>query len=84
MFWDDIVGPVEADDERQITVADDWQLQRLARSSLLLVLLVTLTSEVHIYRCVQINSHLETPKDIATKSEVWHLRDTASDSDSDE
>jgi len=27
------VGSVEADDERQIAVADDWQLQRLARSS---------------------------------------------------
>jgi len=27
------VGSVEADDERQITVADDWQLQRLAHSS---------------------------------------------------
>ena len=27
MFWDDIVGSVEADDERQIAVADDWQLQ---------------------------------------------------------
>jgi len=33
MFWDDIVGSVEADDERQIAVADDWQLQRLANSS---------------------------------------------------
>ena len=33
MCWDDIVGSVEADDERQITVADDWQLQRLAHSS---------------------------------------------------
>jgi len=28
------VGSVEADDERQIAVADDWQLQRLAHSSL--------------------------------------------------
>ena len=27
------MGSVEADDERQIAVADDWQLQRLARSS---------------------------------------------------
>jgi len=27
------VGSVEADDERQIAVADDWQLQRLAHSS---------------------------------------------------
>ena len=27
------VGSVEAGDERQIAVADDWQLQRLARSS---------------------------------------------------
>ena len=27
------MGSVEADDERQISVADDWQLQRLARSS---------------------------------------------------
>ena len=27
------MGSVEADDERQITVADDWQLQRLAHSS---------------------------------------------------
>ena len=27
------MGSIEADDERQITVADDWQLQRLARSS---------------------------------------------------
>jgi len=27
------VGSVEADDERQIAVADDWQLQRLADSS---------------------------------------------------
>jgi len=27
------VGSIEADDERQIAVADDWQLQRLARSS---------------------------------------------------
>jgi len=28
------VGSGEADDERQIAVADDWQLQRLAHSSL--------------------------------------------------
>ena len=27
------MGSVEADDERQIAVADDWQLQRLAHSS---------------------------------------------------
>jgi len=27
------VGSVEADDKRQIAVADDWQLQRIARSS---------------------------------------------------
>jgi len=27
------VGSVEADDERQIAVADDWQLQRLAHGS---------------------------------------------------
>ena len=27
------VGSVEAGDERQIAVADDWQLQRLARSN---------------------------------------------------
>jgi len=27
------VGSVEADDERQIAVADDWQLQRLEHSS---------------------------------------------------
>ena len=27
------MGSVEADDERQIAVADDWQLQRLAYSS---------------------------------------------------
>ena len=27
------MGSVEADDERQTAVADDWQLQRLARSS---------------------------------------------------
>ena len=27
------MGSVEADDERQITVADDWKLQRLAHSS---------------------------------------------------
>ena len=27
------MGSVEADDERQIGVADDWQLQRLAHSS---------------------------------------------------
>ena len=27
------MGSVEADDERQMAVADDWQLQRLARSS---------------------------------------------------
>ena len=33
MFRDDIVGSVEADDERQIAVADDWQLQRQAHSS---------------------------------------------------
>ena len=33
MFSDDIAGSVEADDERQIAVADDWQLQRLAHSS---------------------------------------------------
>ena len=34
MFWDDVVGSVEADDDRQIAGADDWQLQRLlARSS---------------------------------------------------
>ena len=33
MFWDDIVGSVEADDERQIAVADNWQLHRLACSS---------------------------------------------------
>jgi len=33
MFGDDIVGSVEADDERQIAGDDDWQLQRLARSS---------------------------------------------------
>ena len=28
-----MMGSVEADDERQIVVADDWQLQRLAHSS---------------------------------------------------
>jgi len=28
------MGSVEADDERQIAVADDWQRQRLTRSSL--------------------------------------------------
>jgi len=33
MFLDDIVGSVEADDERQIAVTDNWQLQRLARRS---------------------------------------------------
>ena len=27
------MGSVEADDERQIAVADDWQRQRLARNS---------------------------------------------------
>jgi len=27
------MGSVEADDERQIAVADDWLLQRLAHSS---------------------------------------------------
>ena len=27
------MGSVEADDERRIAVADDWQLQRLAGSS---------------------------------------------------
>ena len=27
------MGSVEADDERQIAVADDWQLQRLVHSS---------------------------------------------------
>jgi len=27
------VGSVKADDKRQIAVADDWQLQRTARSS---------------------------------------------------
>ena len=27
------MGSVEAEDERQIAVADDWQLQRLAHSS---------------------------------------------------
>jgi len=27
------MGSVEGDDERQIAVADDWQHQRLARSS---------------------------------------------------
>ena len=27
------MGSVEADDERQIAVADDWQLQKLAHSS---------------------------------------------------
>ena len=27
------MGSVEADDERQIAVADDWQLQRLAQCS---------------------------------------------------
>ena len=27
------MGSVEADDERQIAVADDWHLQRLAHSS---------------------------------------------------
>ena len=29
------MGSVEADDERQITSADDWQLQRLAHAVLL-------------------------------------------------
>ena len=47
------MGSVEADDEKQIAVADDWQLQRLARSPQILRRLVLETSVDHQSKLIQ-------------------------------
>jgi len=49
------LGSIEADDERQIAVADDWQLQRLALSIVRQILrrLVLETSVDHQSKLIQ-------------------------------